>query len=126
MKTVRKKSLAIFVHTRRIISFPISEAKRRLRRSSVLIRHGAPNKKVLLRLCNFSGETVRGFGLPPDSAWTATRYACPGRERREMKESNLKLIFVYVKYTFDILETSSRYDIIITVITKIDFKEIIL
>jgi len=42
------------------------------------------------------------------------------------EKSNLKLIFVYVKYPFDILETSSRYDIIITVIMKIDFKEITL
>ena len=24
-----------------------------------------------------------GFGLLPDGAWTATRYACPGRKRRE-------------------------------------------
>ena len=24
-----------------------------------------------------------GFGLLPDRAWTATRYACPGRKRRE-------------------------------------------
>ena len=50
----------------------------------------------------------------------------PQTRASEMKESNLKLIFVYVKYPFDILETSSRYDIIITVITKIDFKEITL
>ena len=69
---------------------------------------------------------IVGSGICPICAWTSRRYACPGRERREMKESNLKLIFVYVKYTFDILETSSRYDIIITVITKIDFKEITL
>ena len=69
---------------------------------------------------------IVGSGFCPICAWTSTRYACPRRERREMKESNLKLIFVYVKYTFDILATSSRYDIIITVITKIDFKEITL
>ena len=85
---------------------------------SLPLHKGALNRR-------FSAD--RGFGLPPDLArWTSTRYACPRRERREMKESNLKLIFVYVKYTFDILETSSRYDIIITVITKIDFKEITL
>ena len=79
-------------------------------------------RKALVR----RSSAYSGFGLLPDRAWTSTRYACPGRERREMKGSNLKLIFVYVKYTFDILETSSRYDIIITVITKIDFKEITL
>ena len=77
-------------------------------------------------LCARRFSADNGFGLLPDLARTSTRYACPRRERREMKESNLKLIFVYVKYTFDILETSSRYDIIITVITKIDFKEITL
>ena len=69
---------------------------------------------------------IVGSGFCPICAWTSTRYACPGRKRREMKEYNLKLIFVYVKYPFDMLEPSSGYDIIITVITKIDFKEITL
>ena len=27
-----------------------------------------------------------GFGLLPDGAWTATRYACPGRKRRESRK----------------------------------------
>ena len=30
---------------------------------------------------HFSADS--GFGLLPDNAWTSTRYACPGRERRE-------------------------------------------
>ena len=48
-----------------------------------------------------------GFGLLPEGAWTATHYACRRRMRREIQKSNLKLIFVHVKYPFDILETSS-------------------
>ena len=33
-----------------------------------------------------------GFGLLPDRARTATRYACPGRERRESKKTSVNCI----------------------------------
>ena len=64
-----------------------------------------------------------GFGLLPDGAWTSTRYACAGRERRESDKSNPRLYFVYVKYPFDMLEITPCCTIIITVITKIYFEE---
>ena len=31
----------------------------------------------------FSADS--GYGLLPDGAWTSTRYACPGRKRRESR-----------------------------------------
>ena len=61
-----------------------------LRRSSVLIRHGAPNKKVLLRLCNFSGETVRGFGLLPDLCVDIHALCLPQTRASGKQEFNLK------------------------------------
>ena len=32
-------------------------------------------------VCHTSADS--GFGFLPDRAWTATRYACPGRKRWE-------------------------------------------
>ena len=54
---------------------------------------------------------IVGSGFCPICAWTSTRYACPGREHREMKESNLKLIFVYVKEQVRAVARSSDFNI---------------
>ena len=36
-----------------------------------------------------------GFGLLPDGAWTAMRYACPRRERRESRKCSLIYLYFY-------------------------------
>ena len=63
---------------------------------------------------------------PPFGGGRPRAMLAPDASVGKAEKSNLKLYFVRIKYPFDILETSSRYDIIITVITKIDFKEITL
>ena len=41
-----------------------------------------------------------GFGLLPDGAWTATRYACPGRRASGKQNMNIKVsVFCQDKFT---------------------------
>ena len=44
-----------------------------------------------------------GDGLLPDGAWTATRYACPGRKRRESEN------FIYIYRTETVVSSCNLF-----------------
>ena len=50
---------------------------------------GPPPARREAFACRSSADS--GFGLLPDGAWTATRYACPRRKRRESR----KIVWLY-------------------------------
>ena len=53
-----------------------------------------------------------GFGLLPDRARMSTRYACPGRKRREsgkMRVRNLTFLSFCVKLLLQILKRKLNY-----------------
>ena len=62
-----------------IVKLSKSSAKQSLNPMSLATFDSLPLHKGALNR-RFSAD--RGFGFPPDRAWTSTRYACPGRERR--------------------------------------------